>query len=246
MKRLLLLLLKAPFLILLKIRQKNFKGLRYIHYSRGSKTLAIVFSAFDRIDSRRSFNYVKSLSNIPIDFLYLSDPWGYRGSYYMMDKGSSHPYSVVQQLINQIVTNGGGYSNIVTLGTSKGGTAALFYGLKNSVDQIIIGACQYRIGSYVSAYPEIFKGMTGQDINEDGIEEMDSIMSSTLLEANINPITIHLIHSSSEPTYERDIKYLIQDLNERGIKWHEYECGFKKHEEIGQYFIPIARQLLAK
>lgn len=244
MKRIFRLIFKSPFLIYLKLRQKEFRGINYLHYSRNSKTLAIVFSAFDRKDTRRSFNYVKSLSNIPIDFLYLSDPWGYRGSYYMMDYGSKRPIEDVQSLIDKIVSKGI-YSKIITLGTSKGGTAALYYGLKNAVNQIVIGACQYRIGSYISAYPDIYRGMTGQDIKEQITFELNNIIPNELSRSDYPQTTIHLVHSKSEPTYDKDIKYLISDLNERGIRWIEYECGFKKHEDVGQFFIPVAKNILS-
>lgn len=132
------------------------------------------------------------------------------------------------------------------MGTSKGGTAALYYGLKNSVNQIVIGACQYRIGSYVAAFPDIFKGMTSHEVNAKDVDEMDRIMPKMLRLAMKDSTTIHLIHSSSEPTYERDIKYLIKDLNESGVRWTEYECGFENHEEIGKHFIPIAKNILSK
>lgn len=138
----------------------------------------------------------------------------------------------------------GGYSSIITLGTSKGGTAALYFGLKLNVQNIIIGACQYRIGSYLSNYPDIFKGMTGHEVNEKDTMSLDIILSDILKTYNNSKSHIHLVHSVNEPTYERDIKYLIQDLNSNRLTWTEYECGFKQHNEVGQHFPPIASKIL--
>lgn len=130
------------------------------------------------------------------------------------------------------------------MGTSKGGTAALYFGIKCHATDIVIGACQYRIGSYVSNYPDIFKGMTGHEPNDEDIKQMDSIMPHALDEMEANSANIALVHSAKEPTYQRDIKYLIQDLNEKQINWKEFECGFENHDEVGKHFIPVAAKIL--
>ena len=132
----------------------------------------------------------------------------------------------------------------MTLGSSKGGTAALFYGLKINAQEIIIGACQYRIGSYVANYPDIFKGMTGKDVNGEDVKSLDSIMPDLLSKSKKAKAHIHLVHSVKEPTYERDIKYLINDLNSNGFNWTEIECGFENHIDIGKYYPPYAKKIL--
>lgn len=246
MKQIIRKIAKIPFLLYLKVHEHNTKeGLKYLFFNRKSKVLAIVFSAFDTSDKRRSYNYVRSLSKIGIDFIFLSDPWGYRGSYYLQNNGSFALVETILSSINQIV-NRGGYSSVLTLGTSKGGTAALFYGLKLNVQDIVIGACQYRIGSYVANYPEIFKGMTGKDVNETDINSLNSILPNLIANCKGSQSHIHLVHSVKEPTYERDIKYLIRDLNSYGLTWTEIECGFEKHDDVGRFFIPFASKFLNK
>ena len=133
---------------------------------------------------------------------------------------------------------------MLTLGTSKGGSAALFYGLKLNAQDIVIGACQYRIGSYVSNYPEIFRGMTGKTVNENDVNSLNSVLPHLIAGSSATRSHIHLIHSVKEPTYERDIKYLIRDLNSYGLKWTEIECGFEKHDDVGKFFIPYASKFL--
>lgn len=228
----------------MSIRRRTASNIYF--FNRKSKVLAIVFSAFDTSDKLRSYNYVRSLSKIGVDFVFLSDPWGYRGSYYLQNNGSFSPVESVLSLINQVVTGGGGYSSAPTLGTSKGGSAALFYGLKLNVQDIVIGACQYRIGSYVANYPEIFKGMTGKDVNEKDINSLNSVLPNLIANCNGVQTHIHLVHSVKEPTYERDIKYQIRDLNSHGLTWTEIECGFDKHDDVGKFFIPFASKFLKK
>lgn len=107
MKNILRKILKAPFYFYIKMHEKKGEGMKYLHFKRNSKVLAIVFSAFDSEDSHRVYNYVKSLSRIPIDFIFLSDPWGFRGSYYMYDSGSSSPQLVVYNTVSQLIRGGG-------------------------------------------------------------------------------------------------------------------------------------------
>ena len=163
----------------------------------------------------------------------------------MRENGENLPETVTLNAINQCISRRG-YSAVITLGSSKGGTAALYFGLKLNASDIIIGACQYRIGSYLANYPEIFKAMTGHDVNDTDIESLDAIMPCALKEHKHLRSHIHLIHSVKEPTYERDIKYLIRDLNSCGFEWTEFECGFKQHNEVGQHFPPIASGIIKK
>lgn len=107
MKKLLTKVLKFPFYIYLRLHQRQYKDLKYLKFNRKSKVLAVVFSAFGADDKTRSYNYVRSFSGIPIDFLFLADPWGYRGSYFMLHEGSSEPALTTQQLVNQEVIQGG-------------------------------------------------------------------------------------------------------------------------------------------
>lgn len=239
-------LVKLPFLFYLRIHERQTTdGLKYLHFKRGSKILAIVFSAFDANDSNRAYNYVRSFSKLGIDFLFLSDPWGYRGSYYLLERGSDAPELATQVLINHIV-NGGGYNVVLTMGTSKGGSAALYYGLKNNVNDIVIGACQYRIGSYISEYPDIFKGMTDHEVNDNDISRLNNLLPNLLNKSTQVKSKIHLLHSKQEPTYQRDIKYLIADLNRLGFNWEEIECGFKEHNEVGKYFSSFAKKFITQ
>lgn len=109
MKQIIRKIAKIPFLLYLKVHEHKTKdGLKYLFFNRKSKVLTIVFSAFDTSDKLRSYNYVRSLSKIGVDFVFLSDPWGYRGSYYLQNNGSFSPVESVLSLINQVVTGGGG------------------------------------------------------------------------------------------------------------------------------------------
>ena len=76
-----------------------------------------------------TYNYIKTLNPFKVDALYIKDTWGYRGSYYLMDHGNCRPYDSVLNLIYKILSRKK-YSRIICIGSSKGGSAAILFGLK--------------------------------------------------------------------------------------------------------------------
>jgi len=88
--------------------------------------------------------------------------------------------------------------------------------------------------------------MTGNAINDKDKDYLDTILPNIVKNAPHINSKISLIHSYKEPTYDRDIKYLINDLNLCDYDWTEYDCGFEHHDEVGRFFIPIAKKILTE
>lgn len=110
--------------------------------------MLIIFAGFATGD-KRMYNYVRSLRDLNIDKLYILDTWGFRGSYYLYENGSSQPMLATDKIIEHYLSRKK-YRNVYTAGTSKGGTAALYFGLKHKVKAVFSGACQYNLGTYLS------------------------------------------------------------------------------------------------
>lgn len=73
--------------------EKRVKGtkLKYIHQkSPKNKELMIIFSAMDKNNNRR-YHYLKNFKNLGVDLLYILDPYGYRGSYWLYENGKDYP-----------------------------------------------------------------------------------------------------------------------------------------------------------
>ena len=70
------------------------------------------------------------------------------GGYYLRYKGQQLPEDETKFVIMDIVKRYG-YEHIITLGSSKGGSAALFHGISIGADEVICGACQYYGGTYL-------------------------------------------------------------------------------------------------
>ena len=223
-------------------------GLRYLFYDNHSDELLIVFSAFGTGD-RRTYNYVRSMKGCKTDRLYILDPWGYKGSYNLYEDGSIFPFETTNRLIRKVLIKGG-YKSITTAGSSKGGSCALIFGLEHKVDRIVVGACQYNIGTYVyrEGFRPIFYAMMGRDAGEKERVMLDSIIKNALDKAHAEHYhpEIHVLFSKKELTYERQIKDLLVKLEEGESPIVLKEEFFEDHSDVGKYFGPYLRGLYDK
>lgn len=228
------------------LKERVYEGrVKYMHFKRGSEELIIVFSGFGGETPR--YNYVSSLLDSPRDLLFIKDSFGYKGSYYLYENRSSMPEKLVSQLINQIV-DGGGYKCLYMLGSSKGGTSAIYYGLKHHANAVFAGACQYLIGSYlnVETHIRILEGMMGDNCSQKDVELLDSILPDLIHESSGSKTLIHLLYSKQEHTYDEHIIYLIKDLSDAKIQFITYEENFREHGDVFKTFIPLIRNQLVK
>lgn len=225
----------SKYLFLLRQRT-NKDGVTYMWKRHGSKDLIIVFSGI----GLSSFNYVKTLKHCPQDQLFIKDCWADGISYYWYEKGFNHPEKYTQSLIHQIV-NGGGYEHIYTIGSSKGGTAALYFGLLNNVDVIYAGACQYYVGSYLGIdkivnQPEQWENFMGDKASKSRVEFIDKKIHDLIRNRNNTKTLIKLLYSTEEHTYPDHIKPLIADLDAYGIVHEDEILDFPKHSMVGVFF----------
>lgn len=88
------------------LREKTFQNrLKYILQKNGSSTLIISFSGFPG-NIAPSYNYIRTLSGIKYDKLFILDDFGFRGSYYWFENGKDSPRRLTQGLINQVILGG--------------------------------------------------------------------------------------------------------------------------------------------
>ncbi len=228
---------------LLKTRTYK-KRIKYIYETCNSKKLIISFTAFS---DKPCFNYYRTLKPLSADKLFLQDNFGYKGSYLLYENGTELPNKLTTSLLNQILTKTK-YKEIVTLGTSKGGSDAIIYGLKIGATSIISGANQYYIGKYLNTdvdnRRDIFYAMMGENAGEEEQKTLDLVMPSLFKEYFNSKSHIYLLYSKSEHTYEEHIKDMVEDLKKTNIQFSEIVEDFDDHNDVGKFFIPyITKQL---
>ena len=134
---------------------------------------------------------------------------------------------------------GGGYLRINMIGSSKGGTCAILYGLLCGAKSIVAGAPQYKIGSYLNCNYHInsLRKLTGEkQPSADKIKELDEIVPRILRERKNDNIKIFLHYSDQEHTYKEHIMELLYDLHKYGYKLIEDIEHYNAHNDVGIFF----------
>lgn len=220
--------------ILLQTNDEN--GTSYIWKQNHSDEIIIVFSGI----GQASYNYVKSLKKSKCDQLYIKDCWANGVSYYWYEHKEDYPEIYTQALIERILKKGQ-YKKVYTVGSSKGGSAALYYGFKNEVDLIYVGACQYLIGNYlakhqIKQHPEQWENMVGNEVLPEWINKLNKKLPDIIEEHRTAHTKVHLLYSTEEHTYTDDIVHLLEKLDSCKISHKDQIEKFTNHSMIGYYF----------
>ncbi len=135
-----------------KIFYYKNEEIKYIYkkatFSQSDK-LVIVFSAFSTNGAPPQYSYLRTLEGIDINQLFILDG-GKRGTYYLGNAPDFDYEKGTIKLIENILTeNQIEESNVMCIGSSKGGWAALYFGIKFNVQKIVVGEPQIYIGKYL-------------------------------------------------------------------------------------------------
>ncbi len=234
-----------------RLLEKVFKDkeggqIKYLYFNkRNQRSLLICFSAFPP-GNMPVYNYVNGFQKLPLDRLYIADTFGFRASYYLYEHGENKPEILTCALIDHILKLKN-YQHIYTAGTSKGGTCAIYYGLRYNARDIFAGACQYYLGNYLSVPVHIPILQAMMDSTEEVvIQRLNEVMPNLLESYSHSKTVIHLIYSKKEPTYKDHIQYLIEKLDKCHIPFEEIELNFEKHNDVGLYFLPVVNEFFKK
>lgn len=224
--------------ILLSLKEQKYCGrLRYIYENNNSPKLVIVFSGFAYKIPK--YNYMRTLKDAAVDKLFILDDFGHRGSYYWFENGTDLPLQLVSNLISTILANKK-YKNIFTAGSSKGGTCALYYGLKFNASEIFVGAAQYYIGRYLAIpkHKQVLSAMMGKEYSENDIQLLDNMVKQMIENCAGQKSIVHTLYSRKEIelSYQEHMQYMITDLKNAGFHVIEQEDNYLTHDENGIYF----------
>lgn len=236
MKNPIILARKAIHLLRLRLKQRTHEGrLHYIYERHGSDKLVIVFSAFA---NHPTYHYYKTLSTVKADKLFILDDFGIRGSYYWFNQGSDRPRILVESLINKIVSSGGGYSALYTLGSSKGGACAIYFGLKFGATEVFSGDNQYLVGDYLNTdrHQHIFRAMMGPNAGLREHEILNAMIPDVVKQHAGTHTIINVLYSPLEHTYPEHISHMLSDFRTYHIPHTEQVESFTNHNDVGQYF----------
>lgn len=210
-------------------------GIRYYFnkalFSNKDK-LIIVFSAFS--DNKPKYNYIKTLSTYDCNKLYILDNFGTKGTYYLGLNGSFEIETAVISLITRIASeNNINFKNIISVGSSKGGTAALYYGMKYNFGNIIIGAPQYKIGTYLCDLS--IKTYADEIFGDRSVS--NRIKYDNLIRLICNKKSnIFLLTSDGDNQYDRILKSFENVAEELELNLNIDKCEINNHSDIARVF----------
>lgn len=227
-----------------RIHNSNL-GIRYYFKKaifNNKDKLLIVFSAFS--NDKPKYNYINTLSTYDCNKLYILDNYGSKGAYYLGLNGNLEIETAVMSLISKIVAeNNIRFNNIISIGSSKGGTAALYYGMKYNFGNIIVGAPQYKIGTYLCDLS--IKTYADEIFGDRSIANRIKYDNLIRLICN-NKSKIYLLTSDGDNQYDRVLKsfeYVAMELN---LKLKIDKCDIKSHNDIAKEFPKYLENKLSK
>lgn len=206
---------------------------------RNSEVLVVVFSACTRKGIKARYNYVKTLSRLECNRLHILDdhaPDG-RGSYYL---GKNYTFceeratwALIEKTIQELTPK-----KVIFCGSSKGGYAALNFGLRKEGAYIIAGGPQYHLADYLNCAEDnsTYCYIVGE--NSPAKESELNGRLRTIIESNQYKATqkIYIHYSEREHTYLEHICDLLLDLKKNGYVIAEDVADYEKHSDISYYF----------
>lgn len=227
--------------------EKHFPGevdLKYLRMGPAQgDTLVVVFSSCTRRGVAARYNYVKTLTDIKVPKLFILDDFGLdgRGGYYLGQDGGEEVYRSTLALIAKIKADTRA-SKVIYCGSSKGGWAALKFGVGDSCGTVIAGSPQYLLGNYaIDEYEKdgqsnLLLPYLSHDLHEEKrINWLNGLVRQEI-EQQSSDASVYLCYSVKEHTYAEHIKFLIDDLRAAGRPVSASEKPFVNHSDISLYF----------
>ncbi|MFB6959912.1 hypothetical protein ACFCYB_23515 [Streptomyces sp. NPDC056309] len=179
---------------------------RFSHARSGNRHLMVVFANLFAPDDYGWATGI--LDNLRSNILWIRDRFEGRNTYYLCKDMDFAVESSVIGLISKVMNSLGLTPGDVTLwGSSKGGTAALYFGLRYGFRNIVASVPQLRVGTFVrDVYPDVGRHMLGEAMPDDNVRVLDAIMPG-LLESGANPDAhIYVVSSPQDEQYGSQVE----------------------------------------
>lgn len=218
------------------------KNVKYTFYEpdNTSDKLLVIFSAMMPSYSYK-YNYYSTLKDVEAHQLYIKDDAGEYGNYYFgNNKNVDFETEVMSLIMNIIRKHNISFEKVTLIGSSKGGTAALYYGLKYGFQNVISGAPQTQIGNFVlseAPHSDVGKVVSGGEDEGDRLYLNNKFTNLDIppgyyknfylcvgtkdhhFKGHVNPLKYHLsnmnvtlnIKEIPDATH-KDLKYLFKDF----------------------------------
>ncbi|MGW0814431.1 hypothetical protein ACWD00_14445 [Streptomyces viridiviolaceus] len=213
---------------------------RFAHAKKGNRHLTVVFANLAAPDDYGWSTGV--LDDLRSNILWIRDRFDGGLTYYLCREMDFSVERSVIDLIAKVVKALGLTPNDVTLwGSSKGASAALYFGLRYGFRNIVACVPQFRIGTFVrETYPKVGRSMLGEGLPEENARVLDAILPD-LLRAGANPEAhIYLVSSPQDEQYGSQVEPFLELLRRYpNFNYIHSESPFvKEHNQVTVRNVP--------
>lgn len=187
----------------------------------GDGWLIITFSAIPSPNAsiKHQYSFRRVLAGVPCHRLFLQDSLYECGCYYLcagMDFGVADTvFELIESIRERLCVR---KEHVITIGSSKGGTCALYFGLRSNYGHVICMGPQTKIATYLdrkgnrsSIHQRMLDYMIGEEDRAASYKKLDSLLFS-MLEKRQNT-AIHLLTSENDAQYPIHIIPLLSLLD---------------------------------
>ncbi|OKK17344.1 hypothetical protein AMK16_21045 [Streptomyces sp. CB00455] len=170
---------------------------RFSHAPNGNRHLVVVFANLNAPDEYGMGGGI--LDDVQANVLWIRDLFDGANSYYLCKGMDFSVERSVAGLIARVMTSLALTPDDCTMfGSSKGGTAALWFGLKYGYRNIVSSVPQFRIGTFAAAsMPDAARAMMGE-VTQEKVHVLDSVLPD-LVRGGPNPAAhVYLISSPQD------------------------------------------------
>ncbi|MFK4546123.1 hypothetical protein RKD29_005719 [Streptomyces tendae] len=179
---------------------------RFAHAKGGNRHLVVVFANFAVPEDYGWSNGV--FDPVRANILWIKDRFDGHNSYYLCKGMDFSLENSVAGLIFRVMEALGLTRDDVTMwGGSKGGSAALYFGLRYGFRNIVSLVPQFLVGTYVQrVHPKVATFMLGEGVPETNVRAVDAILPD-LVRSEVNrTANIYLLSSPQDEQYPEQVE----------------------------------------
>ncbi|WP_425839855.1 hypothetical protein [Streptomyces fractus] len=189
---------------------------RFFEARNGNRHLVVVFANFDAPEDYGWSNGV--LDKLRANVLWIRDRFDGHNAYYLCRELDFSVEQSVAALIERFLTALALTPRDCTLlGSSKGASAAQYFGLKYGYQNVVAIAPQFAIGSYVQqVHPKVARFMLGDQPDDAAVRELDACLPDLVREGRHRDVNIYLFSSPADAQYRNQVEPFL-------LLFHDYE-----------------------
>ncbi|MGX6744499.1 hypothetical protein [Streptomyces xantholiticus] len=179
---------------------------RFAHAKKGNRHLTVVFANLAAPDDYGWSTGV--LDDLRSNILWIRDRFEGGLTYYLCKEMDFGVERSVIDLITRVMRSLDLTPNDVTLwGSSKGGSAALYFGLRYGFRNIVACVPQFLIGTFVrDVYPNVGRSVLGEGLAEQDVRVLDAVIPDLLRAGANQEANIYLVSSPQDEQYPTQVE----------------------------------------